>query len=152
MQTTTVKKWDVFNTKAIINNLKQVFETKDIERLNGPTYKFLMNLGGFIAHYDINGFKQAYRNLRHLIERLEDSDDLQKPNRYIDDPFFQKDLESKDYYTSKTITLRAIWPLITQYKEETEQHFVRKEKEQDLKQIKFLMAKHGLKTMEEVKQ
>jgi len=44
--TTVVEKWEVLNTKAIISNLKQVFESKDIGKLNGPTYKFVMGLRG----------------------------------------------------------------------------------------------------------
>jgi len=100
--TPLVKKWEVLNTKAIINNLKHIFKSKDIGKLNNPTYKFVMNLGGFIAHYDINGFKSAYQDLRILIVQLEDSDDLQRPNRYIDDPFFQKKyLEVFKNYSNK---------------------------------------------------
>ena len=33
---------------------------RDIEKLNGPGYRYIMNCSGFIAHYNINGFKAAY--------------------------------------------------------------------------------------------
>ena len=42
----------------IVNNL---FEAcKDIERLNNTGYKYIHLCSGFIAHYDINGFKAHY--------------------------------------------------------------------------------------------
>ena len=42
----------------IINNI--VKACGDIERLNGTGYKFIYLAGGFIAHYNINGFKDHY--------------------------------------------------------------------------------------------
>jgi hypothetical protein len=34
----------------------------DIDKLDGPTYKFLNLCAGFIAHYDLQGFKEYYRD------------------------------------------------------------------------------------------
>lgn len=50
------------NQKAICNNLKLVFKSNDINKLNNPTYKFVMNMSGFIAHYDLYGFRAEYEN------------------------------------------------------------------------------------------
>jgi len=45
--------------KRIINNVvKSVF--KGIKHLNKQGYNFLYLAGGFIAHYNINGFKHHY--------------------------------------------------------------------------------------------
>ena len=42
----------------IINNV--VAACKDIAKLNSTVYKFLYLANGFIAHYDIHGFKSHY--------------------------------------------------------------------------------------------
>ena len=51
-------------TTAIIKNFKEVIENRDINRINKELYDFLNLYCGFIAHYDINGFKAAYRSHR----------------------------------------------------------------------------------------
>ncbi len=47
---------------AVIKNFQEVIENKDIDRMNKELYNFLILYSGFIAHYDINGFKSTYRN------------------------------------------------------------------------------------------
>ena len=45
---------------AVIKNFKAVIEAKDIGRMKRELYEFLHLHCGFIAHYDINGFKATY--------------------------------------------------------------------------------------------
>jgi hypothetical protein len=47
---------------AVIRNFKEVIENRDINRINKELYDFLNLNCGFIAHYDINGFKATYRS------------------------------------------------------------------------------------------
>lgn len=47
---------------AVIKNFKEVIETRNIDRMNKELYEFLHLYCGFIAHYNINGFKDTYRN------------------------------------------------------------------------------------------
>ena len=143
------KKWKTVNTKAVINNLNLIFKNRDIDKLNGPTYNFLYLLDGFIAHYDINGFKCAYQDLRKLIDDLSDSSDVRNAERYVNDGFFQKDEYSKDYYKSKTETLVQIKPLVEKYEREIFESFTRLEQRQDIDTIRYLMKKNNL---QEVKQ
>ena len=42
----------------IINNI--VAACRDISKLNGPAYRFISGCPGFIAHYNIDGFKAHY--------------------------------------------------------------------------------------------
>jgi hypothetical protein len=42
----------------IINNIVKACD--DIEKLNGTGYKYIYLANGFIAHYNINGFKGYY--------------------------------------------------------------------------------------------
>jgi len=46
---------------AVIKNFKEVIEKKDINKMSKELYNFLNLYCGFIAHYDINGFKATYQ-------------------------------------------------------------------------------------------
>ena len=46
--------------QLIVNNV--VSACRDISKLNGPAYRFISGCPGFIAHYDIRGFKTHYRD------------------------------------------------------------------------------------------
>jgi hypothetical protein len=46
---------------AVIKNFKEVIENMDIGRMSKELYDFLNLYCGFVAHYDINGFKAVYR-------------------------------------------------------------------------------------------
>ena len=53
---------------GVIKNFQDVIESKDIRKMNKELYDFLNLYCGFIAHYDINGFKATYRNPRDFAE------------------------------------------------------------------------------------
>jgi hypothetical protein len=53
---------------AVIKNFQEVIEHKDINRMNKELYTFLNLYCGFIAHYDINGFKATYQAPRDFAE------------------------------------------------------------------------------------
>ena len=53
---------------AVIKNFKEIIENKDIGRMHKELYEFLHLHCGFIAHYDINGFKATYKNPRDFAE------------------------------------------------------------------------------------
>jgi hypothetical protein len=55
--------WPPYNVKAIVNNVKLVFKTRDINKLNGTAYRFITLYHGFIAHYDLGGFRNTYQGL-----------------------------------------------------------------------------------------
>jgi hypothetical protein len=77
----------------IVNNL--VKACKDIEQLNSTGYKFIYLASGFIAHYDLNGFKSAYEygvNLKNAILNN------QRFNQWSN---FREGERDYDYYMSK---------------------------------------------------
>ena len=45
---------------AVVRNFSKVMEAQDISLMNKELYEFLHLHCGFIAHYDINGFKATY--------------------------------------------------------------------------------------------
>ena len=53
---------------AVIKNFKEVIETRNIDKMNKELYEFLNLNCGFIAHYNINGFKDTYRNFRDFAD------------------------------------------------------------------------------------
>jgi len=55
-------------TIAVIRNFKEVIESRDIDRMNKELYHFLTLYCGFIAHYDIHGFKATYKAPRDFAE------------------------------------------------------------------------------------
>ena len=44
----------------VVKNFKKVIESRDINNMTKELYNFLNLYCGFIAHYDINGFKSVY--------------------------------------------------------------------------------------------
>jgi len=53
---------------SVIRNFKDVIETRNIDRMSKELYDFLALNCGFIAHYDINGFKATYRAPRDFAD------------------------------------------------------------------------------------
>ena len=104
------KKW-VLNKKGIVSSLAKVIKTKDISNLSKDAYNFTMNVDGFIAHYNIEGFKYEYSNVAHLVEGLQNSMDIKDADRYINDRYFSEGNQS-EYYKAKSETLNAIKDLI----------------------------------------
>jgi hypothetical protein len=50
----------------IINSLTRVFKTGNIDKLTKAAYNFLYLSSGFIAHYNIHGFRDEYRSVNDL--------------------------------------------------------------------------------------
>ena len=48
--------------KAVLRNIADVLANQDMGRLQRPAYQILITHCGFIAHYDLNGFKAEYRD------------------------------------------------------------------------------------------
>lgn len=67
-------KWEPYNVRAILNNVKLVFKNRDIEKLNGPTYKFITLHMGFIAHFSLHGFRGTYQDLETFAKHLQTSE------------------------------------------------------------------------------
>ena len=49
--------------QAILRSFSQVFKTGNINLLTKDAYKFIMLANGFIAHYDIHGFRDVYKDI-----------------------------------------------------------------------------------------
>jgi len=62
MQMELAKSWDrsPISKLAAVRNFRRVIEARDMSLMNRELYQFLNLYCGFIAHYDINGFKAVY--------------------------------------------------------------------------------------------
>ena len=52
----------------VVRNFKQVIEERDMSLMNKELYQFLNLHCGFIAHYNINGFKAVYSPPKEFAE------------------------------------------------------------------------------------
>ena len=105
--------WKPLNSKAIISNIELIFKNKDINKLNKPTYNFVMNLGGFIAHYDLNGFQYHYEDLRQFAEDLLNSCSKNDANYQLDDDFIK--WYGKAYCQSEADAINGIREVVLKY-------------------------------------
>jgi hypothetical protein len=53
-------KWMPLNSRAIIASVRRVFEEEDMGVLTDQAYKHITLHMGFIAHFDLHGFKAYY--------------------------------------------------------------------------------------------
>ena len=86
--------------KNIARNI--VSACQNIDKLNGPGYRFIMNCSGFIAHYDINGFKAHYSEPGTLAA------DIREYARFNQWGNFRPGERDADYYHSKRDTYNLI--------------------------------------------
>ena len=75
---------------------------RDIEKLNRPGYVFISGCSGFIAHYDLSGFKSAYSEPGSLAR------DILAHARFNQWGNFRPGDRDADYYHSKRDTYNAI--------------------------------------------
>lgn len=53
-------KWKPYNVDYLERNIRKVFKTGNIDHLSQGTYEFITLHMGFIAHYNLEGFKCEY--------------------------------------------------------------------------------------------
>ena len=89
--------WKPHNVKLLGANAALVFRTGDIRKLNGVTYRFIIMQMHFIAHYDLDGFQCAYRDIGLFRRMLQTSEYSEHPDynlnwatKYEHDPSFIK--------------------------------------------------------------
>tara|TARA_Y100000310_G_scaffold335935_1_gene419200 strand:- start:761 stop:1156 length:396 start_codon:yes stop_codon:yes gene_type:complete len=58
--------------KLLVNNLKRIIKARNMEPLQKKLYEFIHLHCGFIAHYNLNGFKHTYYEGQEFQTFLED--------------------------------------------------------------------------------
>ena len=90
----------------IVQSFKLVFKYEDMNRLTRRAYLFIMTASGFIAHYDIHGFRNEYSNVYSLcgdIMKYQDS------NQFTN---FHKGETNYDYFMQRKEIYNKIVDLI----------------------------------------
>ena len=82
--------------QRIANNIFAACE--NIQNLNATGYKFLNQCGGFIAHYDMDGFKAFYSPHGSLVRDIYRNESI---NQYAN---YRAGERFADYYHSKRHT------------------------------------------------
>lgn len=90
---------DIQQTR-IVNNV--IAACRDINKLTKTGYDFLHLAGGFIAHYDINGFKAHYSRPGSLQADIEANFSANQWHN------FRKGEQNAEYYHSRRDTYNAI--------------------------------------------
>ena len=114
--------WKPINSRAIISNINLVFKTGNIEKLNGTTYRFVHNLSGFIAHYDLRGFQCTYQDLRDFARDLLSTCTEKEALRLGRDRDFIN-WYGQAYCSSNEQAIRGIREVVLKYQESVQNKF-----------------------------
>lgn len=88
---------------AIANNIVKCIKNNDMSLLTKSAYQFISICGGFIAHYDLQGFKDYYSdNINEFYEEILRN----KMNCHTNYLTNEKNYE---YYKSKADTYKLIY-------------------------------------------
>lgn len=124
----------------VVNNVRKVLEACDISLLRPEAYRFIKLYMGFIAHYDLSGFKAEYADLRRFCRKLQTSEysvdlshnSVRSANRYNDEGKFDV-----------ADTIYDLVLLAREYEEQIEKVFALRERDREVEQARMLAEKHG---------
>lgn len=139
----TNKNWDALPVKTVLKNVENIFKSRDISKMTKATYKTLYLMSGFIAHYDINGFKHHYSSVSDLARDILRSSDATDPDRYTRDKWFAESYGLL-YCQSKAAMYSGLEMLATKYFAELSKADGEDKRNEDIAYAKFLLEKHGL--------
>ena len=98
----------------VVQNLRKVIESRDIRHMKNGLYEFFNLYCGFIAHFDINGFKATYSRPEHFADvfiRHFDSE-----HRYFDDAYPCHDSPYKGTGYTKAEIKREFFRIVDKHK------------------------------------
>lgn len=93
----------------IVNNI--LAACRDISKLNGPAYRFISGCPGFIAHYNLNGFKAHYDDNQWGHNLNADIVECQRINQWANfrpgERDFEYNMSRKEMYNSICNSLKG---------------------------------------------
>ncbi len=146
-----VIKMDLTSDKArrIVSNIRKVVREKNIDFLSKAAYQFIILKMGFIAHYDLHGFRCAYSDLRSFLLRLQTSEYSNDKDYNLRSAERQEgDLDFKKWYgeenqKSTAWAIREIVMIAREYEKEIATCLDERQKQEELKYAGALAAKYG---------
>ena len=112
------RKW-ILNETGIIRNIETILKTGDINKMTKDCYNLLMNMSGFIAHYDQSGFMSYYSDVEDLRADIMRSTDVRDYTRYTNDNYFSGG-EQSEYYAAKSRIYSKLPALCDKYAKNTQ--------------------------------
>lgn len=109
--------WDAVPVSKVLASVERVFKTRDIENLTQTAYNTLYLMSGFIAHYNLHGFRAHYSDVCDLAHDILQSSDSRDAERYVRDPWFQNEYGIV-YCQSKTDVYNGLTELASKYAEQ----------------------------------
>lgn len=91
---------------GILRSFKSVFKHKDISYLTKNAYDYIYLASGFIAHYNVHGFRAEYENVYMFAQRILNN---RSNNQWSN---FRPNEENYEYYMQKRDIYNAIVELI----------------------------------------
>lgn len=87
--------------KSIVKNIVAVLDSGNIELLTKASYQYLSSCVGFIAHYNLQGFKDEYRETGRLRRHLEKFKSMNQWENFTPkDPMYNFQMQKKEIYNS----------------------------------------------------
>ncbi len=140
--------------QVIAKNVEAVARKKDIKVLSMDAYEFIILKMGFIAHYNLFGFHDAYEDLREFFLRLQTGEysrekdyNLDQAERQANDLFFKNNYGEENQKNTAWL-MKELVNIARRYEEEIKEHFNSIEMKKDLSAAKLLAGKHGFKLTE----
>jgi len=116
-----VREYNTLNLPTVLRNFEKVLVEKDSSLIDKQLYEVLMGYCGFIARYNIHGFRETYSDLRDLIRNLLREDSLGLCWYINNKSSFLYDTKYRGRYIADFVT--GILDLARKYKDSVETHF-----------------------------
>lgn len=129
----------LMTNNRVVNNVRKVLEARDIGLLRPETYRFITLHMGFIAHYDLGGFKAEYTDLRRLCRNLQTSEYSDGLGNNI---AFSVRLHDEGKFEDAD-TIHELVLLAREYQEQIGVVFTAYERDREVEQARTLAEKHG---------
>ena len=101
---------------SIVRNFKKVIEGRNIKTMNNELYEFFNLHCGFIAHYNIDGFKSTYSRPQDFAEVFIRHFD--KNHRYFNGIYPYHEEPYRDTGFTKTEVKREFFKIVDMHKEQ----------------------------------
>lgn len=90
----------------IVNSFKRVFKSKNIENLTKQAYNFIYLSYGFIAHYNLYGFREYYEDTDFLKQTILANKSMNQWNN------FRPGERDYEYYMQKKLIYNKICEIV----------------------------------------
>lgn len=127
---------------GVAKDFERLLKTGDIAKLTPRLYHHLVQYFGFIAHYDIHGFRSEYagRLVALLHGEGDDLRDLDRARRRVD---YRSSIYERDELTAGQVNI-SLCEIAVRYYDQVYARELAAERERDMRQMRSIAAKYNL--------